>query len=78
MNNDDDDVDDAHSYRQDILHGDDEDIIANQAVPVHQDGFHWFQQKFSTHEEEVETGHQVTHTEDTDPATRNINDFYIA
>lgn len=57
------------SHRQNILHGDDKHVVANQTVPVHQDRFNWFQQQFSTHQEEVETGHQVTHTEDTDPGT---------
>lgn len=67
--NDDDDDEQAEdvSHRQNILHGDDKHVVANQTVPVHQNGFDWFEQQVSAHQQEVETGHQVTHTEDTDP-----------
>ncbi len=59
-------IDDAF-YRQDILHGDDKHVVANQTVPVHQDRSDWFQQQVSTNQQEVETCHQVTHTKNTDP-----------
>lgn len=66
MNNDD---DDDEPHRQNILHGYDKHVVTNQTVPVQQDGPDWFQQQVSTHQQEVETGHKITHTEDTDPGT---------
>lgn len=71
MNNNDDE-----SHRQDILHGDYKHVVTNQTVPVQQDGPNWFQQQVSTHQEKVETGHQVTHAEYTDPGT-GINHWTV-
>lgn len=58
---------DCKTHRQDILHGDYEDVVADQTVPVHQDGSDWLEQQVSPHQQEVETGHQIAHTEDADP-----------
>ena len=55
------------THWQYVLHGDDKDIVANQTVPVHKDGFDWLEQQVSAHQQEVETGDQVTQTEHADP-----------
>lgn len=54
------------THGQNVLHCDYKDVVGNQEVPVVQDLFDWFQQQLTTKEQEVETGHQVSHTEDAD------------
>lgn len=54
------------THRQNVLHGDDKDVVGDQEVPVVQDFLDWFQQQVATKEQEVEAGDQVAHAEDTD------------
>lgn len=54
------------THRQNVLHGDDKDVVGNQEVPEVQDLFDGLQQQFPTKEQEIETGHQVAHAEDAD------------
>lgn len=56
----------SQTHRQNVLHGDDKDVVGNQKVPVVQDLFDRFQQQFATKEQEIEAGHQVAHAEDAD------------
>lgn len=65
----------AAPYRQDVLHGDHEDVVGNQPVPVTQDAPNGLQQQVSTKEKEIEAGHQVAHTEYADPCGSRDEDY---
>lgn len=56
------------TYGEHILHHDDQDSVANQVVPVADYDLDGLEKQLSSGEQEVETGHQVTHAEDVDPA----------
>lgn len=58
----------AGTHRQQVLHGDHEASVADEPVPQPQnvpDGLH---QHAASKQHEVETGHQITQTEDVDPS----------
>lgn len=57
----------VETHGQNVLHGDYEDVVGDQEVPVVQDLFDGLQQQLATEEQEVEARHQVAHTENADP-----------
>lgn len=65
----------AATHREDVLHGDDEDVVGNQPVPVTQDAPDGLQQQVPTKEKEIEAGHQVAHTEYADPCGSRDEDY---
>lgn len=62
------------AHRQNVLHGDYENVVCDQEVPVVQDLFDWLQQQLATKEQEVEARHQVAHTEDAYPCCARDED----
>ena len=54
------------THGEDVLHGDDEDVVGDQEVPVVEDLLDGLEQQVAPEQQEVEAGHQVAHAEDRD------------
>lgn len=54
------------AHRQQVLHGDHKAGVSDEPVPQPQDVFYWLHEHRATKQHEVETGHQVSQTEDAD------------
>lgn len=62
------------THRQDVFHGNHKHIVCNQPVPVAEDALDGFQKQITPKEQEIETGHQVTHAKYADPGCSRDED----
>lgn len=62
------------TYWQYVFHGDHKHVVCNQPVPVAKDALDGFQEQITSKEQEIETGHQVTHAKYADPGRSGNED----